>query len=170
MAGLLLTNPAQRADAFELRGRTHFLTVPTHTRLINYRKVAFEGGAVFYLLLDHPSGADAGLGGLDLKQIRGVHPAFYYGPIQPTAFLGHPRRRGSSVPVTANFSTHNRSVSIRFQKPVPPGSTVTVAFRVGINPPADLYTFSVSALPWGEQPVAQSVGVVQMGIDDIGSP
>ena len=61
MAGLLLTNPAQRADALELRGRTHFLTVPTHTRLINYRKVAFDGGAVFYLLLDHPSGADAGI-------------------------------------------------------------------------------------------------------------
>ena len=170
MAGLLLTNPAQRADAFELRGRTHFLTVPTHTRLINYRKVAFEGGAVFYLLLDHPSGADAGLGGLDLKQIRGVHPAFYYGPVQPTAFLGRPRREGLSVPVSATFASDNRSLAIRFQEPVAPGATVTVAFRVGVNPPADLYTFSVTALPWGKRPIAQTVGVVQMGIDEIGGP
>lgn len=165
-AAVLAVGP--RAEALELRGRTSFVAVPTHTRLINYRNVAFAGGAVFYLVLEHPSGADAGLGGINLSQMRGVHPAFYYGPVQPTAFLGRPRREGLSVPVSATFSSDNRSVAIRFQKPVAPGAKVTVAFRVGVNPPADLYTFSVTALPWGKRPIPQTVGVVQMGIDEIG--
>ena len=165
-AAVLLAGP--EVEALELKGRTSFVAVPTRTTLINYRKVAFAGGAVFYLVLEHPSGADAGLGGINLSQIRGVHPAFYYGPVQPTAFLGRPRREGISVPVSATFASDNRSLAIRFQEPVAPGATVTVAFRVGVNPPADLYTFSVTAIPWGKRPIAQTVGVVQMGIDEIG--
>lgn len=39
-------------------------------QLINYRKVAFSGRAVFYLVLELPSDADAGLGGIELSQIR----------------------------------------------------------------------------------------------------
>lgn len=165
-ATLLL--PSAPIRALEINGRTSFVAVPTRTQLINYQSVAFSGGAVFYLLLELPSGADAGLGGIELNQIRGVQPAFYYGPIQPKAFLGHPRREGAPVPVTASFSNNNRSIAIRFQEPVEPGSMVTVAFRVGSNPPADLYTFSVKATPWGPQPIPQTVGVVQMGINEIG--
>ena len=165
-ATLMLSTPA--APALEINGRTSFVAVPTRAQLINYRTGAFSGGAEFYLVLELPSGADAGLGGIDLSQIRGVQSAFYYGPVQPTAFLGRPRRQGASIPVNARFSDENRSVAIHFEKPVPPGETVTVAFAVGINPPADFYTFSVAALPWGPQAIPQTVGVVQMGIDEFG--
>lgn len=159
---------ATAAPALEINGRTSFVSVPTRVQLINYRKVAFSGRAVFYLVLDLPSGAEAGLGGIELSQIRGVHSAFYVGPVQPTAFLGRPRQNGASIPVRAQFSDDNRSIAIHFDDPVPPGKTVTVAFAVGINPPADIYTFSVTARPWGPQPIPQTVGVVQMGIDEIG--
>ena len=157
---------AAATPALEINGRTSFVSVPTRVQLINYRKVAFSGRAVFYLVLELPSGADAGLGGIELSQIRGVESAFYIGPVQPTAFLGRPRQEGASIPVSAQFSNDNRSVAIHFDDPVPPGKTVTVAFAVGINPPADIYTFSVSASPWGPQPIPQTVGVVQMGIDE----
>ncbi len=162
MASLLFAIPA--AFGVEVNGRSSFVAVPTQTELINYESISFSGGAVFYLVLKMPKGADAGLAEINFSQIRGAQPAFYYGPVQPTAFLGRPRHEGKSLPVSAEFSDDNRSVAIRFQDPVVPGETVTVAFRIGVNPPADIYTFSVSATPWGQQPIAQTVGVVQMSI------
>jgi hypothetical protein len=162
MTGLWVAPPA--LQAIEINGQTSFVAVPTKAKLINYRWYAFEGGAELFFVLELPAGAEAGLGGIGLEQIRGVQPAFYYGAIQPTAFLGTPRREGAAVPVTASFSNEARSIAIRFPDPVPAGSTVTVAFRIGTNPPADIYTFAVSATPWGPNPIPQSVGVVQMSI------
>jgi len=154
--------------ALEVDGQTSFVAVPTKAKLINYRWYAFEGGAVMYLVMDLPAGAEVGLGGISLEQIRGVQPALYYGAIQPTAFLGTPRREGAPVAVHASFSDEARSISLRFPEPVSPGSTVTVAFNIGVNPPADIYMYAVSATPWGPNPIAQSVGVVQMSILDLG--
>jgi len=150
--------------ALEINGQTSFVAVPTKAKLINYSNYAFEGGAKFYFVIELPQGADAGLGGISLKQIRGVKPAFYYGPIQPKAFLGMPRQVGSSVPVSANFEDGNRSIAINFQEAVPPGAKVTVAFNVMTNPPAGLYVYSISAIPWGPNPIPQDVGVVQMSV------
>ncbi len=144
-ASLLAIAPA--APALEVDEQTSFVAVPTKAKLINYRWYAFEGGAVMYVVMELPPGAQAGLGGISLEQIRGVRPAFYYGAIQPTAFLGTPRRQGAAVPA---------------------GSTVTVAFKLGVNPPADLYVYSISATPWGPNPIEQDVGVVQMSILDNG--
>ena len=45
-----------------------------------------------------------------------------------------------------------------------PGDTVTIAFQAGVNPPDGLYTFSLTAIPAGPNPIHQMVGVIQMGI------
>jgi hypothetical protein len=156
--------PLSASQAIEVNGQTSFVAVPTKARLINGRWYAFEGGAELYLVMELPSAAQAGLGGISLAQIRGVQPAFYHGPIRPTAFLGTPRREGAAVPVNASFGDEARSIEIRFPEPVLPGSTITVAFRIGTNPPADLYSFAVSATPYGPNPISQSVGVVTMNI------
>ena len=169
-AGLIVTGLAVALigdlpiHGLEVGGRTSFLAVPTRAELINYRDTAFSGGAEYFFVMTLPEGADAGLGGIRLAQIRGVRPAFHLGPVQPTAFLGRPRRRGAQVGVRADFSLDNREVEVRFAEPVAPGDTITVAFRVNINPPADLYLFSVSASPWGPDPISQPVGVVRMSV------
>ncbi len=163
LVAALFLLPTQ-VSALEINGQTSFVAVPTKAKLINYSSYAFAGGAKFYFVIELPKSADAGLGGINLMQIRGVHPAFYYGPIQPKAFLGLPRQRGASVPVSANFEKGNRSIAITFQEAVPPGAKVTVAFNVMTNPPAGLYVYSISAIPWGPNPIPQNVGVVQMNI------
>ena len=163
LAAALLLLPIH-TTALEINGQTSFVAVPTKAKLINYSSYAFEGGAKFYFVIDLPQGADAGLGGISLKQIRGVQPAFYYGPIQPKAFLGMPRQVGPSVPVSASFENDNRSIIVTFQEAVPPGAKVTVAFNVMTNPPAGMYVYSISAIPWGPNPIPQDVGVVQMNI------
>jgi hypothetical protein len=154
------------ADAHGLvvGGRTSFVAVPTRAELINFCDTAFCSGAEYFLVMPLPQGADAGLGGISLQQIRGVSPAFHLGPVQPTAFLGRPRHQGSEIAVSADFSEDYREVSIHFEEPVPPGETITVAFRVNINPPADFYVFSVAASPWGPAPISQPVGVVSMSV------
>lgn len=152
------------ARSLEINGQTSFVAVPTKARLVNYRWYAFEGRAIVYVVLDFPQGAEAGLGGISLEQIRGVQPAFYYGAVPVKAFIGTPRREGRTIPVVAEFSNRARSVNVQFKDPVAPGNTVTVAFKTGTNPPADLYTFSLSAIPFGPSPIPQTVGVVQMDI------
>ncbi|MFL0761788.1 MAG: DUF2808 domain-containing protein [Prochlorococcus sp.] len=163
LATALLLTPSQ-ALAIEINGRASFVAVPTKAKLINYSSYAFAGGAKFYFVIELPQGADAGLGGISMRQIRGVQPAFYYGPIQPKAFLGVPRHFGEAVPVSASFKDGNRSIAISFGEPVAPGAKVTVVFNVRKNPPAGLYVYSMSAIPWGANPIPQSVGVVQMSI------
>ncbi|QNJ05486.1 secreted protein of unknown function DUF2808 [Synechococcus sp. MEDNS5] len=152
------------ARSLEINGQTSFVAVPTKARLVNYRWYAFEGRAVYYVVLDFPEGADAALGGISLEQIRGVQPAFLYGAVPVKAFIGTPRRESRAIPTVAEFSNQSRTVNVQFKEPVAPGNTVTVAFKAGTNPPADLYTFTLAAIPFGPSPIPQVVGVVQMDI------
>ncbi|MEC7897329.1 MAG: DUF2808 domain-containing protein [Cyanobacteriota bacterium] len=148
----------------DLNGQTSFVAVPTKAKLVNYQWYAFQGKAVIYVVLEFPAGAEAGLGAINLDQIRGVQPAFRRGSVPVRAFLGTPRREGEAIAADAEFSDRARNVVVRFPQAVPPGNTVTVAFQLGTNPPADLYTFSLSAIPAGPDPIPQLVGVLQMDI------
>ena len=148
----------------DLNGQTSFVAVPTKAKLVNYQWYAFQGKAVIYVVLEFPAGAEAGLGAINLDQIRGVQPAFRRGAVPVRAFLGTPRREGEAIAADAEFSDRARNVVVRFPQAVPPGNTVTVAFQLGTNPPADLYTFSLSAIPAGPDPIPQLVGVLQMDI------
>lgn len=152
------------ARALEINGQTSFVAVPTKARLVNYQWYAFEGRATYYVVLDFPQGAEVGLGGISLEQIRGVQPAFQYGAVPVRAFLGTPRKEGRNIPTAAEFSIESRTVNVQFKEPVEPGNTVTVAFKAGTNPPADLYTFTLAAIPFGPSPIPQVVGVIQMDI------
>lgn len=161
-AAVLITT--SMAKAVEINGQTSFVAVPTKAKLTNYRWYAFECCAVYYVTLDFPEGAGADLGGVNLQQIRGAQAAFYYGAVPVKAFIGTPRRQGKSLEVKAEFSNDARSVDVSFASAVPPGDTVTIAFQAGVNPPDDIYTFSLTAIPAGPNPIPQMVGVVQMEI------
>ena len=163
LAAALLLLPSA-GPTLEINGQTNFVAVPTKAKLTNFRWYAFDCCAVFYLTVHLPEGANADLKHLNLEQIRGVQPAFYYGAVPVNAFIGTPRQEGRSIPVTAEFSEGARTIDVQFNTPVTPGETVTVAFKAGTNPPADTYTFSLSATPAGPNPVNQVVGVVQMDI------
>ena len=161
-AAVLMT--ATTAKAVEIDGQTSFVAVPTQAKLTNYRWYAFECCAVYYVTLEFPGGAGADLGGIYLEQILGAQPAFYYGAVPVKAFIGTPRRQGKSVEVQAKFSHDARSIDVRFESAVKPGDVVTIAFQTGVNPPEDIYTFSLTAVPAGPNPIHQMVGVIQMEI------
>ena len=162
MAALLTSLAPVRS--FELNGQTSFVAVPTKAKLVNYQWYAFQSRAVVYVVLEFPAGAEAALGAINLEQIRGVQPAFRRGAVPVRAFLGTPRREGEAIAAEAEFTDKARSVMVRFPQAVAPGNTVTVAFQLGTNPPEGLYSFSLTAIPAGPDPIPQLVGVLQMDI------
>ena len=163
LTAVLLT-ACTATQAVEINGQSSFVAVPTKAKLTNYRWYAFECCAVYYVTLEFPVGAGADLAGITLQQIRGAQAAFYYGAVPVKAFIGTPRNQGKSIEARAEFSDDARSVNVRFSSAVKPGETVTIAFQAGVNPPQDLYTFSVTAIPAGPDPIDQMVGVIQMEI------
>jgi len=154
---------ASSVEAVEINDQTSFVAVPTNAKLTNDSWYAFQGAAVYYLTLEFPEGAGTDLGGINLEQIQGQN-AFSYGAVPVKAFIGTPRHQGSALDVEAEFSDDSRSVDVKFLSAVNPGDTVTIALQAGVNPPAGFYTFSVTAIPAGPNPVHQMVGLVDMKI------
>jgi hypothetical protein len=153
------------AKAVELQGQTWFAKPPWKVELRNYYWYVMQSGGEYYFTVNLPEQAGVGLGGLVIRQIRGVDTNFSFDAARTRAFVGLPRREGAAVPVEATFDPDARRFEIRFPKPPQPGQTVTVALRPWHNPSqADSYVFGVQALPAGVNPVPASLGVATLPI------
>ena len=151
--------------AGERKGTAHFVRPPWRADLVSFTTTAGRPNPKYFFTVELDQGAGASLGGLEIRQTRGVDSSFPISAERTQAFLGRPRRQGQSVPVQASFSSHERLVQIRFPQPVPPGSTVTVVLRPWRNPAtADTYMFQVSALPAGPNPVVAPLGFATLRI------
>lgn len=155
------------AAALELRGMTYFEKPPWKLVFRNYYSTVFERGGEYYFTIVMPDGAGAGLGALEIQQTAGADWGFSFAVERTRAFLGEPRREGPAVPVQAQFDPDLRRFRLDFPAPPAPGQTVTVALRPYQNPgAADIYLFTVVAVPAGQNPVSQPVGVARMPIYD----
>ncbi|MGB5239295.1 MAG: DUF2808 domain-containing protein [Prochlorococcaceae cyanobacterium] len=156
------------AAAVELGEQTFFLRAPWKLRWRTYNSTVFDRGGEYYVTIEMPEGAGAGLGALEIRQISGADWRFSFDDSRTRAFLGQPRREGPPVPVQANFDDATRLFRITFPSPPAPGQTVTVALRPWSNPAsADVYQFAVVAFPAGPNPVAQQVGIARMSIYEL---
>jgi len=153
------------AQAVELQGQTWFAKPPWKVELRNYYWYVMQSGGEYYFTVNLPEQAGVGLGGLVIRQIRGVDTSFGFDAARTRAFVGLPRREGAAVPVEATFDADARRFQIRFPEPPQPGQTVTVALRPWHNPSqADSYMFGVQALPAGVNPVPASLGFATLPI------
>ncbi|MBC1262109.1 DUF2808 domain-containing protein [Synechococcus sp. BSF8S] len=151
--------------ATELDGQTYFLRAPWKLRWRTYSSNVFERGGEYYVTIEMPEEAGAGLGALEIRQISGADWRFSFDDSRTRAFLGQPRREGPSLPVQASFDDAARLFRISFPEPPTPGQTVTVALKPWHNPStADVYQFAVVAYPAGPDPVGQQVGIARMSI------
>jgi hypothetical protein len=165
-AGVTVHLSGQRsAQAVELQGQTWFAKPPWKVELRNYYSSVMQSGGEYYFTVTLPEQAGVGLGGLVIRQIRGVDTNFGFDAARTRAFVGLPRREGVAVPVEATFDREARRFEIRFPEPPQPGQTVTVALRPWHNPSqADTYLFGVQALPDGVNPVPASLGFATLPI------
>ncbi|EAQ73777.1 MULTISPECIES: DUF2808 domain-containing protein [unclassified Synechococcus] len=156
------------AGATELGEQTSFLRAPWKLRWRTYYSTVFDRGGEYYVTIEMPEEAGAGLGALEIRQISGADWRFSFDDSRTRAFLGQPRREGPPVPVQASFNDASRLFRISFPTPPTPGQIVTVALRPWSNPSsADVYQFSVVAFPAGPNPVAQQVGIARMSIYEL---
>jgi hypothetical protein len=162
LAALLLP-PAARPTALD--GQSWFTTPPWRVEFTSYWWYRMLAGAEYYFTVTLPEQAGAGLGGLTIRQTRGVDRDFSFFTHRTRAFVGRPRREGAAIPVQASFDQASRTMTVRFPEPPSPGQTVTVALRPWHNPTwADTYMFGVQALPAGANPVPASLGFATMPI------
>ena len=144
--------------------QTWFTRPPSSVTFTNYYWYIMLASQ-YYFTVTLPTDAGAGLGGLVIQQTRGVDRNFQFFPNQTTAFLGTPRREGTSFPVQAQFDNASRTMTVTFPQPPQPGQTITLSLVPQNNPRwADTYMFAVQALPAGPNPVPASLGYATMGI------
>jgi hypothetical protein len=163
--------PEARAQANQLQQQqqtsqqqTWFTRPPSSVTFTNYYWYVMLASQ-YYFTVTLPTDAGAGLGGLVIQQTRGVDRNFQFFPNQTTAFLGTPRREGTSFPVQAQFDNASRTMTVTFPQPPQPGQTITLSLVPQNNPRwADTYMFAVQALPAGPNPVPASLGYATMGI------
>ena len=162
LAALALPPAARPA---ELEGQSWFKSPPWKVEFTNYWWYLMQAGAEYYFTVTLSEQAGSGLGGLVIRQTRGVDRDFPFFTHRTRAFVGRPRREGAAIPVQASFDQASRTMTVRFPEPPSPGQTVTVALRPWHNPTwADTYMFGVQALPVGPNPVPASLGFATMPI------
>lgn len=157
---LLLPSAAQ-----QLQGGGVFLNPPWRVELISYDSTTWDPQPDYYFTVEVPADAGAPLGGLTIQQSRGSDWSFPYYVDRTSAFVGRPRAEGRKVPLTVDFHQQQRRFEIRFDPPVPPGTTVTTVLKPWNNPDqADTYMFEVKAWPAGPNPTPSPLGYATLRI------
>ncbi len=112
--------------------------------------------ADYYFTFSVPEDAEAPLQQLTFAQREGVEQiAFLLGPTQ--AYRN--QRRSQPINISSVTTDEQKQVSIRFEQPISPGSTVTVGLKARRNPNlGGVYLFGVTAFPAGEKVQSQFLG------------
>ncbi len=99
-----------------------------------------------------PDTAGTALQEVILYQIGTTEP-WDWGRKQPELYLGNygMRKKGETGLAAASVSDKGDELTIRLEPPIEPGQQVNLIFR-GTNPDADIYMWSTSFVPAGDNP------------------
>ena len=120
-------------------------------------------GATYYFTVSLPPGAQAPLQQLIFQQKQGVDFLERYHIHLTKAFLGTRSQRGDKVPVSlVALDRPNRTMTVTFDPPIPPGNEVTVGLRPVYTPhTSGVYLFRVIAFPPGGESKSLTLGVAR---------
>lgn len=116
--------------------------------------------ATYYFTLEVPATASQPLEQVTFTQRQGVE-TIRFDQKDSRAFEGTPDRKGQNLPVRlAASDRQNDTLTVTFDRPVPPGKTVTIALRPLRNPTYEgVYLFDLTGFPSPGQTNGQSIGV-----------
>ena len=114
-------------------------------------------GAKYYFTIELPSDAGEPLQKVTLNLRQGADDIRFR--IDDTfAFIGTPDGDREKIPQTATIDEDD-TISVVFEQPISPGTTVTVGLRPRRNPDlSGVYLFGVTAFPAGEKPYGLYLG------------
>jgi hypothetical protein len=155
MLGVVSDRVAQAVQLSD--GKVYFTRPPEFIEAITYYKNTGALSATYYFTLRVPADAGEPLRRVTLAQTEGVD-AIRFILNQTTAYEG----KNDKSLFTLGEVTEDRkqrTVSITFDPPIPPGKLITIAMRPIRNPlTSGVYMFGVTAYPPGEKVHGQFLG------------
>lgn len=150
----------QTSVAIELSdGTTHFTQIP---RLIDTQSTnqRVRAAATHYYTIDVPENAGEPLAQLTFTQTEGADRFWRYELDRIRAFEGTYSERTAELGLgKIDFDQETRTLTVRFDPPVPPGRHVTIGVPFFRNPSrGTILLFAVRAFPAGEQPASNFLG------------
>lgn len=142
--------------------RGFFLSPP---RLIDAETTfngAFSSNATYFFTLELPEDAGSSLQRVQITQRESSTRArrVQYDTTATRAFVGTPNDRSTELTISeTRFDRDSQTISVSFDPPIPPGTTVTLRLRPERNPRlSGVYLFGVTAYPTGTANRGQFLG------------
>jgi len=167
---LLQSSLTLSSQAVQLRdGKVYFVHPPSLISAATTERQTSSSGASYYFTLSVPEDAGEPLQQVEIAQRDGSTQArlIQFDAEASRAFIGTRRDRGDELNLGENrFDRDAQTLSIVFDPPVPPGTTVTLELQPKRNPRRDgIYLFGVTAYPSGSDAYGQFLGYGRLQFD-----
>jgi Protein of unknown function (DUF2808) len=158
------------AQAVQLQdGKVYFVQPPSLVSAATTERRASSSGASYYFTLNVPADAGEPLQQVEIAQRDGSIQArlVQFDAEDSRAFVGTRRDRGDDLSLgETTFNRDTQTLSVVFDPPVPPGTTVTLKLQPKRNPRRDgIYLFGVTAYPAGADAHGQFLGYGRLQFD-----
>lgn len=168
--GIVLYSSAMPSPAVQLRdGKVYFEHPPSLVSAATTERRTSDSSAYYYFTLTIPADAGEPLRQVEIAQRDGSTQGrlVQFNAEDSRAFMGTRRDRGDEISLGENqFNRDAQTLSIVFEPPVPPGTTVTLELQPKRNPRQDgIYLFGVTAYPPGSDPYGQFLGYGRLQFD-----
>ena len=150
---------AESVSPVMLRDRKVYFTQPPRLlRAVTTFKNVNVLGATYYFTINLPENAGESLQKVKINQHEGFD-RIRFDLDDSYAFTGKPSNEGEKLSLNITSDPELKTVSLKFNPPVSPGETFTIALKPVRNPAADgIYLFGVTAFPRGENSHGQFLG------------
>lgn len=167
---LLQSSLILSSQAVQLRdGKVYFAHPPSLVSAATTERQTSSSGASYYFTLSVPEDAGEPLQQVEIAQRDGSTQArlIQFDAEASRAFIGTRRDRGDELNLGENrFDRDAQTLSVVFDPPVPPGTTVTLELQPKRNPRRDgIYLFGVTAYPSGSDAYGQFLGYGRLQFD-----
>jgi len=156
--------PAQAVQLAD--GRTYFVQPPRFEGATAKQKTAYFWGSTYYFTLTVPENAGESLQTVMIAPEDGPDRARF--DVRQTEAVAKTSDREARLllkEVTQDPQT--RAITVTFDSPVAPGSTVRIGLYATRNPDVGgVYLYGVTAYPTGEKPYGQFLGYGRIQITD----
>jgi Protein of unknown function (DUF2808) len=150
------------------QGQTTFTHSPRLIRAATSHNGA-GASSTYQFTLSVPKDAGAPIKAVKVTQQSGSENIMF-DVSESLAFNGDSFAGGTEVPLASiggEESSQSGEITVEFDRPIPPGSTVTVALKVKRNPALDgIYSFGVTAYPPGENSQGLFLGDRDLHFDE----
>ncbi|MGG6269339.1 DUF2808 domain-containing protein [Leptolyngbya sp. AN03gr2] len=159
---VIATSAIELAD-----GKTYFEKPPRLIGSTTSQNGTYIWGATYYFTVQLPDDAGEPLQKLKI-QLQASPGRPFFNTSRTEAFEGKRKKPGKKLSLKdVKIDTQTQLVSVTFDPPVQPGSTVTVRIYPVRNPNAGgTYLYGVTAFPTGTQPAGQFLGFGRIRIYD----